>query len=65
MKLYVKDITREPKDTLYTFLYKVLHFDGKGFGKAIVNDTYYDPELTKRQCIRDKYRIFDEFVLIS
>ena len=32
MKLYVKDVTREPKDTLYTFLYKVLNFDGKGFG---------------------------------
>ena len=65
MKLYVKDITREPKDTLYTFLYKVLSFDSKGFGKAIVNDTYYDPELTKRQCIRGKYRSFDEIVLIS
>ena len=65
MKLYVKDIIREPKDTLYTFLYKVLHFDGKGFGKAIVNDTYYDPELTKRQCIGGKYRSFDEIVLIS
>ena len=65
MKLYVKDIVREPKDTLYTFLYKVLSFDSKGFGKAIVNDTYYDPELTKRQCIRGKYRSFDEIVLIS
>ena len=65
MKLYVKDVIREPKDTLYTFLYKVLNFDGKGFGKAIVNNTYYDPELTKRQCIRGKYRSFDEIVLIS
>ena len=65
MKLYVKDIIREPKDTLYTFLYKVLNFDGKGFGKAVVNATYYDPELTKLQCIRGKYRSFDEIVLIS
>ena len=65
MKLYVKNVTREPKDTLYTFLYKVLSFDSNGFGKAIVNDTYYDPELTKRQCIRGKYRSFDEIVLIS
>ena len=65
MKLYVKDVIREPKDTLYTFLYKVLNFDGKGFGKAIVNTTYYDPELTKLQCIRGKYRSFDEIVLIS
>ena len=65
MKLYVKDVTRKPKDTLYTFLYKVLNFDSNGFGKAIVNDTYYDPELTKRQCIRGKYRSFDEIVLIS
>lgn len=65
MKLYVKDVTREPKDTLYTFLYKVLNFDSNGFGKAIVNDTYYDSELTKRQCIKGKYRSFDEIVLIS
>ena len=65
MKLYVKDVTRKPKDTLYTFLYKVLNFDSNCFGKAIVNDTYYDPELTKRQCIRGKYRSFDEIVLIS
>ena len=65
MKLYVKDIVREPKDTLYTFLYKVLSFDGKGFGKAIVNNTYYDPELTKQQCTRGRYRSFDEIVLIS
>ena len=49
MKLYVKNVIREPNDTLYTFLYKVLHFGGNGFGKAVVNDTYYDPELTKRQ----------------
>ena len=65
MKLYVKNVTREPEDTLYTFLYKVLNFDSNGFGKAIVNDTYYDPELTKRQCIRGKFRSFDEIVLIS
>ena len=65
MKLYVKDIVRKPKDTLYTFLYKVLNFDSNSFGKAIVNDTYYDPELTKRQCIRGKHRSFDEIVLIS
>ena len=65
MKLYVKDVTRKPKDTLYTFLYKVLNFDSNGFGKAVVNDTYYDPELTKRQCIRGKFRSFDEIVLIS
>lgn len=65
MKLYVKNVIREPNDTLYTFLYKVLHFDGNGFGKAVVNDTYYDPELTKQQCIRGKYRSFDDLVLIS
>ena len=65
MKLYVKNVIREPNDTLYTFLYKVLHFDGNGFGKAVVNDTYYDPELTKRQCIGGKFRSFDDLVLIS
>lgn len=65
MKLYVKNVVREPNDTLYTFLYKVLHFDGNGFGKAIVNSTYFDPEFTKLQCISNKYRSFDEIVLIS
>ena len=65
MKIYVKDVTRKPKDTLYTFLYKVLNFDSNGFGKAIVNDTYYDPELTKRQCTAGKFRSFDDLVLIS
>ena len=65
MKLYVKNVTREPKDTLYTFLYKVLNFDSNGFGKAVVNNTYYDPELTKLQCIKNKYRSFDDIMLIS
>ena len=65
MKLYVKDVTRKPKDTLYTFLYKVLNFVSNSFGKAIVNNTYYDPELTKLQCIGGKYRSFDEIALIS
>ena len=65
MKLYVNNVTRKSKDTLYTFLYKVLNFDSNGFGKVIVNDTYYDPELTKLQCIRGKYRSFDDIVLIS
>lgn len=65
MKLYVKDITREPNDTLYTFLYKVLGFDGQGFCKAMVNATYEDPEFTKLQCIANKHRSFDEIVLIS
>ena len=65
MKLYVNNVTRKSKDTLYTFLYKVLNFDSNSFGKAIVNDTYYDPELTKLQCIKGKYRSFDDIVLIS
>jgi len=65
MKLYVKNITREPNDTLYTFLYKVLSFDGNGFGKGMVNATYEDLECTKLQCISNKYRSFDEIVLIS
>jgi hypothetical protein len=66
MKIYVKNVTREPKDTLYTFLYKVLNLDGVNFGnKAIVNTTYFDPEFTKVQCIANKFRSFDEIVLIS
>ena len=65
MKLYVKDVVREPNDTLYTFLYKVLHFDGNGFGKAIVNSTYFDPEFKELQCTAGKFRSFDDLVLIS
>ena len=65
MKLYVKDVVREPNDTLYTFLYKVLHFDGNGFGKAIVNSTYFDPEFKELQCTTGKFRSFDDLVLIS
>ena len=65
MKLYVKDVVREPNDTLYTFLYKVLHFDGNGFVKAIVNSTYFDPEFKELQCTAGKFRSFDDLVLIS
>ena len=65
MKLYVKNITREPNDTLYTFLYRVLGLDSKGWGKLSVNATYTDPELTKLQCTANKYRSFDDLVLIS
>jgi hypothetical protein len=65
MKLYVKDVTREPKDTLKTFLYKVLGLDGNGWGKCSVNSTYFDPEFKNQQCIANKYRSFDEIVLIS
>ena len=65
MKLYVKNVIREPNDTLYTFLYKVLHFGGNGFGKAVVNSTYFDPEFKKLQCTAGKFRSFDDLVLIS
>jgi hypothetical protein len=65
MKLYVKNIIREPNDTLYNFLYRVLNLDGNGFGKLTVNSTYEDSEFTKIQCIANKYRSFDDLVLIS
>lgn len=65
MKLYVKNIVREPKDTLYTFLCRVLNFNDDGFAKGTVNTTYFDPEFTKLQCNRSKYRSFDEILLIS
>jgi len=65
MKIYVKDIVREPKDSLYTFLFKVLNFGNNGFAKGIVTTTYKDPEYTKIQCSKNKYRSFDEIVLIS
>ena len=65
MKLYVKNIIREPNDILYTFLYRVLNLDGNGFGKLTVKSTYEDSEFTKIQCIANKYRSFDDLVLIS
>ena len=65
MKLYVKDVIREPKDTLYTFLYRVLKLKGGGFGKALVNTTYFDPEFKELQCTAGKFRSFDDLVLIS
>lgn len=65
MKIYVKDITREANDTLYTFLYRVLGFDGDGFRKGMVNATYFDPEFINIQCSSSRYRSFDDIVLIS
>ena len=65
MKLYVKDIIREPKDSLYTFLRKVFKLNNGYFGRYTVNDTYYDSEFKKRQCYFGKSRSFDDIVLIS
>lgn len=47
MKLYVKNIIREPNDTLYTFLKKVLRFNDGAFAQGTVNATYLDPEFKK------------------
>jgi len=57
MKLYVKDAVREPNDTLYTFLYKILRMD-TNLKKSTVNTTYLDPEFKDQQCIANKYRSF-------
>ena len=65
MKLYVKDVIREPKDTLYTFLNKVLRLNGQYFLKGTINTTYLDPELKKLQCMPGKHRSFDDIVSIS
>jgi hypothetical protein len=65
MKLYVKDIVREPKDTLYSFLYKVLRLDHNYHIQTTVNTTYYYPDFTNMQCINGKNRSFDDLVIIS
>lgn len=65
MKLYVKDVIREPNDTLYTFLRKVFKLNGSFFGKYTVNSTYLDSEFKKVQCGPGKHRSFDDIVLIS
>lgn len=43
----------------------MLGFDGSGFRKGMVNTTYFDPEFIKIQCSSNKYRSFDDIVLIS
>jgi len=64
MKLYVRDIVRKPKDTLYTFLYKVLQLNTK-YSRFSVKDTYFDSEFKEPQCGFEKRRSFDDLVLIS
>ena len=65
MKLYVKDIVREPNDTLYTFLNKVLRLDNDYWNQSTTNATYLDPEFTKLQCMNGKNRSFDDLIFIS
>lgn len=65
MKIYIKDVVRLPKDTLYSFLHRVLNI-GDNFHKAMLrHDTYFDPEFTKIQCEAHKRRSFDDIVDIS
>lgn len=64
MKLYVKDIVREPNDTLYTFLTRVLKLNDT-YKIATTNATYLDPEFKELQCKSEKHRSFDDLVLIS
>lgn len=64
MEIYVKNVVREPKDTLYSFLIKVLNVNNF-FKKGCVNSTFYDKELFNLQCHSDKYRSFDDLILIS
>lgn len=65
MKLYVKGIIREPNDTLYTFLCKVLRLNGEYWNQSTTNATYLDSEFTELQCISGKQRSFDDLLLIS
>lgn len=66
MKLYVKDVVREPNDTLYTFLKKVLRLDPYNtYMQGTVSLTCFDPEYKQIQCDSGKHRSFDDLVLIS
>ena len=65
MKLYVKNIVREPKDTLYTFLCKVLRLNEGYYKRSTVNATYLDSEFLKLQCMAGQHRSFDDIVSIS
>ena len=64
MKLYVKDIVREPKDNSYTFLCKILRLNFNGLIKSTVDYTYYDSNFKNLQCISGKHRSFDDLVKI-
>ena len=64
MKLYVKDIVREPKDNSYTFLCKILRLDSNNYTKFTVGYTYYDSNFKDLQCMSGKHRSFDDLVKI-
>lgn len=65
MKLYVKDIVREPKDTLYSFLCKVLRLNQIYYIQSTTEATFLDSEFKNMQCTYGKNRSFDDLVLIS
>lgn len=64
MKIYVKDIVREPKDNSYTFLCKILRLDSSEYVKFTVGYTYYDSNFKDLQCVSGKHRSFDDLVKI-
>lgn len=64
MKLYVLDIERTEKDTLYTFLERVLKCQSQ-WSHGQVNATYIDSNFTKIHCEENKKRSFDDLLLIS
>ena len=65
MKIYIESTKREPKDTLYTFLRKVLNLDNNFHTGSIIENTYSDPEFKELQCKKLKHRSFDDLVSIS
>lgn len=65
MKLYVKNIARDPGDTLYIFLYKLLRLNNDYYKQSTVDSTYFDSEFTSLQCTTRKNRSFDDLILIS
>lgn len=65
MKIYVKDAIRKPSDTLYTFLERLLKLNSSGYMRGTCKTSYYDPELKSVQCSENRYRSFDDIVLIS
>lgn len=65
MKIYIENAQREPKDTLYTFLRRVLNLDNNFHVGAIIENTYSDPEFKEIQCKKLKHRSFDDLVSIS
>lgn len=63
MKLYLKNVKRKRKDTVYSFLYTLFFNE---WSRYTITDTYYDKECKNLECSRYKARSFEAlFSIVS